>query len=78
VRRFRLSFLQGKASDRKLRLFVCTAFRPAVPLTPAAWLETSTAKTDRLHQGATGLLLRAVPVKTGVTGKVSGGFFLPA
>ena len=29
---------------------------------------------DRLHEGAAGVLLRAVPVKTGGTGKVDGGF----
>jgi len=45
-----------------------------VPLTPSACLEAVAARLDRLHQGATGLLLRAVPVKTGGTGKVYGGF----
>ena len=53
-------------------------FRPAVPLTPAACLETIAARMDRLHQGAAGMLLRAVPVKTGGTGKVYGGFIYAA
>jgi exodeoxyribonuclease VII large subunit len=53
-------------------------FRPAVPLTPAACLETIAAKMDRLHEGTAGMLLRAVPVKTGGTGKVYGGFIYAA
>jgi hypothetical protein len=53
-------------------------FRPAVLLTPAACLETIAAKMDGLHEGAAGMLLRAVPVKTGGTGKVYGGFISAA
>jgi hypothetical protein len=49
-------------------------FRPGVPLTPAACLEAVAARLDRLHQGTAGMLLRAIPVKTGGTGKVYGGF----
>jgi hypothetical protein len=48
-------------------------FRPAVPLTPSACLETSTARLDRLHEGTAGMPLRAVPVKTGGTGAVAEG-----
>ena len=49
-----------------------------MPLTPAACLETIAAKMDRLHEGTAGMLLRAVPVKTGGTGKVYGGFLYAA
>ncbi len=45
-----------------------------VPLTPSAFLETMAAQLDRLHSATAGLLLRAIPVKTGGTGKVYGGF----
>jgi hypothetical protein len=48
-------------------------FRPAV-LTPSACLEAVAARLDQLHQGAAGMLRRAVPVGTGGTGKVSSGF----
>jgi hypothetical protein len=53
-------------------------FRPAVPLTPSACLEAIAARLDWLHQGAAGMLLRAIPVKTGGTGKVYGGFIYAA
>ena len=47
--------------------------RPAVPLTPSALLESVAAQVDRLHEGTAGVVLRAVPVRTG-PGKVYGGF----
>jgi hypothetical protein len=45
-----------------------------VPLTPSAFLEAMAARLDRLHDGTSGLLLRAVPVRTGGSSKVYGGF----
>jgi exodeoxyribonuclease VII large subunit len=45
-----------------------------VPLSLAALLESLAAQIDRLHTGTSGLLLRAVPVKSAGTGRVYGGF----
>jgi hypothetical protein len=45
-----------------------------VPLTLSAFLESVAARLDRLHEGTAGVLLRAVPVKGGGSGKVYGGF----
>jgi hypothetical protein len=49
-----------------------------VPLTPSAYLEAVAARLEGLHEGTAGMLLRAVPVKTGGTGKVYGGFLSTA
>ena len=44
-----------------------------MPLTPVAFPGSMAARLDRLHKGASGVLLRAVPVKTSSTGRVCSG-----
>src|SRR5437763_13375789 len=46
-----------------------------LPLTPSAFLEAVAARLDRLHGAdAYPVLLRGVPVRTGATSRVYGGF----
>ncbi len=55
-----------------------TARGESVPLTPSDFLETMAAHLDRLHAGTAGVQLHAIPVKTGGTGRVYGGFIYAA
>ena len=49
-----------------------------IPLTPSAFLESVAAKLDRLHEGGSGVLLRAIPIKPTGYQKVYGGFVYAA